>query len=808
MVRVLHIVESLAAGGAERVVAEYARVHDRDRYAPEVCCVRSAGPLLADLEKARVPVHVLGRRFRLDPRPFIRLARVLRRGRYDVIHNHNFAALSVGFPVSIVTGSRAMVRTEHNVIRSGLWVRQLLSRTAALREDAQIAVSSAGRRAHIEAGRIPAGRFVTVRNGIGNERLAVRRERAAVRRELGIEEDAFVCLNVGSLTRQKNRRNLIDAIARLGDVEKLRVLIVGSGPEEAALKRYSAESGVGDRVRFLGQRMDVGDLLGASDLFVLSSDWEGLPITVLEAMATGLPCVATDVGGVSEAVTDGVTGLVAPPGDAEALADGLRALAGDADLRARMAESAREDHERRFTAEGMVRQTEALYSLALSGHAALAVSSRIKVLYVIGQLDRGGAERQTAELVKRIPRDLFEPVVCCLSKPGPIGDEMEDEGIRVVYLEKSRGLMSGATRRLAGLIRRERPVIVHSYLFSANWRSLLAGRLTRVPLIISSVRNVDIHTRMSTQVAEWVVSGLTDRVIANAEAVKSYVSRHHHIASEKIHVIYNGVSLRRARVPKSADPMEQSFGAKGSDTRSPQEPATSAPLPGAKEAPGRVGMIASLTSKKDHGTFLRAAQRVLKRMPGVRFSVIGDGPLRAAVSDSIHAMGLSDAVTLMGSRDDIGELLSGIEVTVLSSLKEGCSNVVLESMAAGRPVVVTNVGGNSELVEDGEQGFLVPVGDDEKMAERIVELLADAALRRRMGEAGRTRVESLYTADRMARRTVDFYLSALDKRTPGLHEWVTLARARGEKPTGAKADGGTNRSGDDSISGRGGRSDG
>lgn len=784
MARVLHIVESMQAGGAEHVVTEYALHHDRSRYEPEVCCVISGGPLVDTAKRAGVRVHVLGRRGRFDTGALVRLVRIIRRGRFDVVHNHNFTALTVGVPAAILAGVNVLVRTEHNVTRSRGRVRDTLSKLAAMREDAQIAVSGDVRRTHVAAGRIPPERFVTIRNGIEGIPRASAGARASVRVGLGLLENAFVCLNVGSLTPQKNRRTLLEAAARLKDMPNVRFVVVGSGPEEARLKGLAEEMGLSDRVSFLGQRLDVPDLLAASDIFVLSSDWEGLPITILEAMSAGVPCVTTDVGGIPEVLTDGETGILVPPRDPDALAAGVRRLAGDAGFRRRIADAAEREFERRFRSEQMVRQTEALYDLARSGRTDLAPGERIKVLYVIGQLDRGGAERQTAELATRVPRDLFEPVVCCLRGPGAVGDEMEDAGIRVIYLGKRLGIFSGATWQLANVIRRERPAIVHSYLFSANWRCLLTGRLMRVPLIVSSVRNVDIHSRVIRRAIEWILAGLTDRVIANARAVKDYVALYHRVPAEKIEVIYNGINLDRADGGRGAG-REPVGGGEDAVPVATSEGGSSAGRGGLRaglgglRGGGCVAMVASLTPKKDHATFLESARLVQEELPEATFRLIGDGPMVTEVASRIEELGLRGSVRLLGLRDDIGHQLSEADVSVLTSLKEGCSNVILESMAAGRPVVATDVGGNRELIEGGRTGYLVPPGDAAGIARRVVELLRDDELRQRMGEAGRERARSLFTAERMVQDTTRFYLSALASRVPGLEEWVRLAAARG-----------------------------
>jgi glycosyltransferase involved in cell wall biosynthesis len=321
---------------------------------------------------------------------------------------------------------------------------------------------------------------------------------------------------------------------------------------------------------------------------------------------------------------------------------------------------------------------------------------------------------------------------------------------------------------------RERPAVLHSYLFSANWRSLLAGRLTRVPLIISSVRNVDIHSRSAGLAFEWLLAGLTDRVIANAEAVKDHVSRRHLIPAEKIHVVYNGVALERAEGHAGGGGVPETGGATAGA--------------GVPDRGGRVAMIASLTPKKDHGTFLEAVRLIARDAPDTRFQIVGDGGLRDELSDRVTSMGLSDVVELTGARDDIGAILSEVDVSVLTSLKEGCSNVVLESMAAARPVVVTDVGGNRELVEDGVTGYLVPVGDAAGIARRVLELLRNPDLRQSMGAEGRACALSRFTAERMADDTVAFYLSVLGVRATGLEAWVRVASER-ERHSSARAKG-------------------
>jgi len=760
MAKVLHVVRALGTGGAERVVYDYAISHDRSRYEPEVCCVLSGGELARDLERRGVPVHVLSRRSKADLRATFSLARIISRGGFDVVHNHNLTGVLVGVPAAVIGRAGAVVRTEHNVVAERWPLRGALCRLAALREDAQIAVSGAVRDSHVAARTAAPSRFVTIWNGIDDSRLGVEDPRPQVRRELGIEDGVIVCLTVGSLTPQKNHRVLLEAASRLAaDLPAARFLIVGDGPLRADLEARARELGVGGSVEFVGESFDVPRFLKAANVFVLSSLWEGLPITLIEAMSAGLPCVVTSVGGIPEIIADGENGLLVEPNDPDALAQAIRRVASDSSLATRMIGHARSTYELCLSAGAMVRQTEALYDLALAGRADLAQTGRIKILFLIGQLTYGGAERQLFELVSRLPRDVFDPVVCSLRDVGPIRREIEEAGVRVVTLGKRAGVLSRTSRNLLELIRVERPAVLHTYLFSANWRGVIVGRYAKVPVIISSVRNVDIHSNWLFVMLERLLSGLADRVIANAEAVKEFVSRSHGVDPRKIRVIRNGVSIERiARGAAGARPSRRSEGGR---------------------ADGKtVAMIASLTAKKDHDTFLAAASRVREHFPRTRFVAVGDGPLRARLASRAEALGMRGEEIFVGETPDTASFLATVDVSVLTSLKEGCSNAILESMAAGKPVVVTGVGGNPELVEDGVTGYVVPAGDSEAVARRVIDLLTDEDLRTTMGEAGRKKAVEGFTVERMVEETVGFYTQLLDERLPGLLRWIEASAGR------------------------------
>ncbi len=363
--RVLHVVEAMHQGGAETLVVEHVR-HAGAGVESLVCALNRGGPAMEAAEALGARTFVLGdapdRLSRL-----IQLARLMRSERVAVANGHNPTGGLYAAVAGKLAGVPVVVRTEHSIHyrgRHSALYPSLIEPLVTLLTRRVIGVCEAVRESHAVRLRWAESRFVTIANGISQARAA--RGREAVRNELGIAEGDRVVLTIASLTPQKAQHVLIDAFAWLHPrVPGARLLIAGEGPLQAALESRARASGAGDRVRFLGPRADVADLVQAADLFALSSVREGLPITLLEAMRAGCPAVATHVGGAREAIEDGVTGRIVPPGEPVALGQALLELLSDP-VRARaLGAAGRERWARCFTAERMVSETEALYRAEL-----------------------------------------------------------------------------------------------------------------------------------------------------------------------------------------------------------------------------------------------------------------------------------------------------------------------------------------------------------------------------------------------------------------------------------------------------------
>jgi glycosyltransferase involved in cell wall biosynthesis len=361
--RILQILPNLGTGGAERAMVDLTAGLLRSGF--EVAAVSLYNPaetgLEAELAAAGVPVSYLGKSRGFDPRQFRRIARVLEGFRPHLVHTHRYA-LSYAWP-AVHRRRVPCVHTVHNLaekevppLHRRVFRKAYRGGVVPVAISSQVAQSLAQVYGLTDVPLIP--------NGIDVEKYQRGgAQREAWRRAQGLEVADLVCVTVGRLAPQKNYALLLRAFRQVADaLPAARLLVAGEGVSREELEKLHGALGLADRVTFLGARADIPELLAAADLFVLSSDWEGHPLAVMEALAAGLPVVATAVGGVPEQVDEGRTGLLVPPGDPSALAAALLRLLPDAPRRGEMGERAREQAAARFSVERMTRSYEELYA--------------------------------------------------------------------------------------------------------------------------------------------------------------------------------------------------------------------------------------------------------------------------------------------------------------------------------------------------------------------------------------------------------------------------------------------------------------
>jgi glycosyltransferase involved in cell wall biosynthesis len=362
---IAHVLSSFGQGGQERVAVDLARLQRVAGH--EVMAISIApgpeGPVSGAFRAAGVAVQTVAKRPRIDPSLPVRLAACLRRHRVDVVHTHNPHALIYGAPAAWLAGA-VVVHSKHGMNpdrQRRLWLR----RAAATLVDAYVTVTPTLAKKALEQGDCDPARLHVVPNGIDVVRFApdpVRR--GAIREELGIPADAWVVGTVGRLAPEKDQALLVDAMAPLLSARR-RLVIVGDGAEGDALRARIAGIPGREYVHMLGERKDVESILASLDAFALTSRTEGLPLVLLEAMATGLPVLSTAVGGIPDLLEDGVTGFLVPAGQRAPLTDRLASLSTDGSLSRRVGAAGRQEALQRHAVDRMAKEYEALYERSL-----------------------------------------------------------------------------------------------------------------------------------------------------------------------------------------------------------------------------------------------------------------------------------------------------------------------------------------------------------------------------------------------------------------------------------------------------------
>ena len=357
--RVVHYVDSEVFGGSEEVALHLLGSLDRARWEPVLLYHAHPGIVrfVEGAERLGVrtrAVRPLPKRRRVAGVPA--LWRAIRAAHPAILHAHLSWPLACryGIMAGWLAGVPALVGTAHLYVELQGGRRPPLTLRPLRRI---IAVSDEVRARYAGQLRVPDRKLAVVRNGIPVPRT-VRRPDARVRADLVRGRPDFVVLTPARLHEQKGHTYLLAAAARIPDAT---FVLAGDGPLRAPLEAQARELGISERCLFLGQRTDVQDLLAAADLLVLPSLWEGLPVSVLEGMAAGVPIVATAIAGTDEAVTNESNGLLVPPRDVGALASAIRRVRGDAGLAARLARAGRERVEREFSSDVMARNVTRIY---------------------------------------------------------------------------------------------------------------------------------------------------------------------------------------------------------------------------------------------------------------------------------------------------------------------------------------------------------------------------------------------------------------------------------------------------------------
>ena len=705
--------------------------------------------------------------------------------------------------------------------------------------------------------------------------------------------DPLCIVAVGRLDPIKGFIHLVEACRLLRDRRiDFRCEIIGDGPLQGMLQQAIDQARLGGQLRLAGAlpQPEVRRRLREAAVFVLPSvqladgNADGIPVALMEAMASGAAVVSTRVSGIPELVEDGLSGLLAPPGQAGPLADAIARLLADGALRLRLADMARQVIVEDFDAN---READKLLALMLRTRAAQAgtapqastpapagqAASRpqppsppasdraqhdgdadspavsraqlagdaestasqsamttvaagtpaptphslplpgglarpspppvprpmpLRVMIVTDEMEVGGSQRQIVQLATGLKALQIDCVVVYFLNPSFLVDELHAAGVETIRVDKRKPVDLRFLRQLRRTIHAWRPDVLHGFSFTAELWSTVAVRLLpcrQRPALVSSVRGTyEWYNGRQWCLKRWI-SRNSLAIVSNSQEGAAYAARQMDWPASLFSIVPNGVRLHQpaaAEVRLLRDKyLPDAPGQPGQPaqpglardaaaaTSSPASPAATAPAPTVPEesasssagherpAPAGSGeeadtgmlllFVGRLVEHKNLPRLLDAFARLAPGRPGLRLLLVGSGPLGPSLMAQTRQLGLSGQVLMLGERDDVPALMAAADIVVAPSLREGLSNVILEAMALGRPVVATRVGGTPEAIDDGEHGLLVDPLDTGALAAALARLIDDASLRRQLGEAARNKVLERYSPQVMVKAMLKEY---------------------------------------------------
>ena len=367
--------------------------------------------------------------------------------------------------------------------------------------------------------------------------------------------------------------------------------------------------------------------------------------------------------------------------------------------------------------------------------------NRIRILHLITELEPGGAENLLLNICRGLDKEKFNLIVGYISGPGTLANQIRRTGVRVVDLTHRGKIDLFLLFRLIFLMRKKRVKIVHTHLVHASIVGRVAAKLAGVKILVTTRHYAyDLKERSFTYWLERKLAGFNRMTIAISKAVRDYLIRKENYDCKKVTVIYNTVDLRLFDLNM----------VKESVTNSDNY---------------LIGSVGRLHPQKGHSILIQSMSAVIREFRKTRLLIIGSGSLRMELENLARNLKVSDHVTFLGLKSplEVIEILRGVNLFVLASNWEGFGIAVIEAMALSKPVVATAVEGLHEVIEDGRTGFLVPQGDPQALAEKVIYLLKNRDLSTEMGKEGRKRVETLFSLDNMIVKLERLYRDLLNQ---------------------------------------------
>jgi len=372
--------------------------------------------------------------------------------------------------------------------------------------------------------------------------------------------------------------------------------------------------------------------------------------------------------------------------------------------------------------------------------------SKFKVMYIAHSLGIGGTEKLIYDMAEGMAERGIEPMVCCLDRLGVWGEELKKKGLKAFDLQRKAGIDTALIKKMRRIIKDERPDILNPHQYTPYFYTICSSfGLRDCPRIVFTE-----HGRFYPDKVRWkrvifnqFANMLTDEIIGVSKFSKKALVDFEWFPAKRIKVIYNGIKAENYSRDIDVALKRRSIGLNPEDQV--------------------IGTVGRLCAEKNYKMLIRAFAEVAKEIKNAKLVIVGGGELEGELKNLTAQLRLSQSVLFLGFRQDVPELLRIFDIFALSSDSEGASLVLLEAMASGLSIVATKVGGNPELVVEGETGILVPRGDSYKFSEAIIDILRDPERKQKLGGLGRQRVFEEFNFRKMVDEYIGLYEKLLKK---------------------------------------------
>ena len=736
-------------GGTQHHLLEVLRLLNRDIFEPHLCCLVRLGDLKDKLYKLGIEPKVFNIR-RIygfsGIKGTISLIKYIKKEEFDIVHTYLFLANLAGNLAAKIAGVPVIIsgRRDTGAPNEGKWYHNIAYRIAHSLASKVICVSNAVADVVRQKEGVKDEKITVVQNGIDLSKIYNSEYSGLRKADIGIKEDDFVVNMTASFSWVKNHQFLLDAVPEIIKRNpKIKFLLVGDGELKLDMQSKVKSLDLENNIIFLGKRMDSQDLLKISNIALNLSFSEGSSNVILEAMALGKPVIATDIKGNRELVLNRITGYLVPLRDTKHLTECIVSLSNSIKQCNAMGEKAIGYAHTYFRLEDKIDELQSLYASLVARYIPLDIhtsNKKLKIAFLLTDaLKVAGAQRNIISLSKYLLTQGHEVFIAC--RKGVLAEGMEQTGIKYIeYDFHFKGIKSfiDCVRALREMIvRYDFDIIAPQSIRTALVASRALKNLSTQtrPLIIANIYN--IGSKFYSFLAPLILNNSCNYVIFESNYERNRLLNRG-LNENKSIVIHTGIDLTRFK-PQDKD-------------------ITYASQYGLNNGNIVVGTVARLSPEKDITSLIRALA-MLKDKDRVKLMIVGDGILRGSFEKMVSNMNLQDKVIFAGMQKDTGKFISLLDIFVLPSLRESFSMAAREAMAMAKPVILTDVGGAGEILEDGLSGFLVPAGRPDILAKKIKQLIENKELRLNLGINAQARAEKFFNQDNWFRKIEDIYTS-------------------------------------------------